>query len=364
MKILYVANIRFPTERAHGVQIAKMCEAFADAGAEVTLAVPNRTAAIGENPHEYYGVKCNFKIVKIGTLQDPRSDIGYWIAYMRFVFRIPFYCLKNKADVYYSRDESIVFMLSLFGIKAVWEAHGWKGGLRIRYILAAIQKIVVITNIAKKRYVENGVSAQKLIVAPDGIDETLLASRQDKASARTKLGLPIRGTFAFYIGSLNKWKGYQTLLQCADVLAERHITIVIVGESTEKQKSESPRVRFLGYTPYKELATVQSAADVLVIPNSAKSVVSTDYTSPLKLFAHMASGRPIVASDLPSLREVLDEHMAYFFKPDSPEDLAHTIEYAVAHPEEAGEKAQKALIKVREYTWEKRAQRILAFIHP
>ncbi len=362
MKILYLANIRFPTERAHGVQIAKMCEAFADAGAEVTLVVPNRAVAIDEAPHEYYGVKRNFKIVKLGKLQDPRSDIGYWMAYTRFVCGLPFYCLKNKADVYYSRDESIVFLLSLFGIKTVWEAHGWKGGLRVRYILAAIQKIVVITNIAKKRYVEDGVPAQKFIVAPDGIDEVLLTRREDKISARIKLGLPVEGVFAFYIGSLNKWKGYQTLLACAEILANRHITIVIVGESTEKQKKESPQVRFLGYTPYKELAMVQSAADVLVIPNSAKSVVSTDYTSPLKLFAHMASGRPIVASDLPSLREVLDERTAYFFKPDSPEDLARTIEYAVAHSEEADEKAQRALVKVREYTWEKRARRILAFI--
>lgn len=362
MKLLYLANIRFPTERAHGAQIAKMCEAFSDAGAEVTLVVPNRMLGVGESPYAYYGVKPNFKIVKLGKLEDPQSRIGYWLAYMKFVLRLPRYCLQHKADVFYSRDESTVFTLALFGIKAVWEAHGWKDSIFIRYFLKKIGKIVAITSIAKERFIESGISRQKILVAPDGVDESVLHTNIDTLSARKKLGLPEQGTFAFYIGFLDAWKGYRTLLQCSEALAERDIKVVIVGGIVEKLKREFPDALFLGFTPYKELAMVQAAADVLVIPNSAKSVVSTDYTSPLKLFAHMASGRPIIASDLPSLREVLDEEIAYFFEPDNPESLTRVIEYVSAHQEDAAEKAQKALVRVREYTWEKRGRRILEFI--
>lgn len=362
MNMLYIANIRFPTERAHGVQIAKMCEAFSDSGATVTLVVPNRAVQVSGDPYAYYGVKANFKIIRLGKLENPQSGIGYWIAYAKFVLRVPFYCFKHRAEVYYSRDESVAFILSLFGIRAVWEAHGWKNGMVISYVLSAIKKLVVITSIAKKRFIEDGVPEQKIIVAPDGIDESFLDIAVDKTSARTKFGLPERGVLAFYIGGFEEWKGYLTLLHCADKLADRHITVVVVGGIVEKLKKEFPSVIFLDFIPYKELATVQAAADVLVIPNSAKSVVSTDYTSPLKLFAHMASGRPIVASDLPSLREVLDEEIAYFFEPDNPESLTRVIEYVSAHKEEATEKAQKALIKVREYTWDKRAQSILKFI--
>ena len=364
MKLFYFANIRFPTERAHGVQIAKMCEAFLDSGAEVVLVIPNRTIMINKNPYEYYGVKSNFKIIKVGKLENPQSSIGYWISYARFVSRLPFYCFKNKADVYYSRDESIVFVLSLFGVKAVWEAHGWKDSIFIRYFLNKIEKIVCITNIAKERFVESGVPERKIIIAPDGVDESLLISDIDKTSARGKLGLSVQGTFVFYIGFLDEWKGYRTLLQCADTLASQGIKVVIIGGIVEKLQKEFPKAIFLGFVPYKELAMVQAAADVLVIPNSAKSIVSTDYTSPLKLFAHMASGRPIVASDLPSLREVLNEEMAYFFEPDSPESLVQTIQYVLAHPDEANEKARKALVKVEEYTWDKRAKKILKFIRP
>lgn len=367
MKLAYLANIRFPTERAHGAQIAKMCEAFADAGAEVTLVIPQRAVTINEDPYAYYGVQPNFEIAKIGKPQDPQTRLGYWFAYIKFIVRVLFYCLKNRADVYYSRDDSIVSILSFFGIKAVWEAHGWKDSFFIRHFLKNIEKVIVITNAAKKRFIESGVPEQKMLVAPDGIDEPLLNTRIDKISARKKLGLSDQGIFAFYIGGLEEWKGFRTLLQCADTLANQHITIVVVGGIIRELQKEFPNVLFLDFIPYKELATVQAAADILVIPNSAKSIVSTEYTSPLKLFAHMASCRPIVASDLPSLREILDEEIAYFFEPDNPESLAKTIENVLAHPEEANKKAETALVKAREYTWGRRAGRILKFIcynHP
>jgi len=362
MKLMYLANIRFPTERAHGVQIAKMCEAFSDAGTTVTLVVPNRAISISENPYEYYGVKPNFEIVKIGGIENPQSRIGYVISYVKFVLQLPSFCLKNRAEVFYSRDESIVFILSLFGIKAVWEAHGWKNNLFTIYFLNKVKGIVAITHMAKKRFVENSVSEQKIIVAPDGVDESLIQNKIDKNFARKKLGLPAQGTYAFYIGSLSDWKGYKTLLQCARMLEDLSVKVVIVGGIVEKLQKEFPNVIFMNFVPYKELATVQAAADILVIPNSAKSIVSTEYTSPLKLFAHMASGRPIIASNLPSLREVLDEETAYFFEPDSPESLAKTIRYVASHSSEANEKANAALTKVWEYTWKERASRILSFI--
>ena len=61
MKILYLAQIRLPTEKAHGIQIMKTCEAFAEQGAEVVLVVPSHRGDIRQDPFEYYRVKRNFK---------------------------------------------------------------------------------------------------------------------------------------------------------------------------------------------------------------------------------------------------------------------------------------------------------------
>ena len=68
MKIIYIANVRMPTEKAHGIQIMKMCEAFSLAEFEVELVVPWRFNKIEENAFDFYGVKRNFKIKKIFSL--------------------------------------------------------------------------------------------------------------------------------------------------------------------------------------------------------------------------------------------------------------------------------------------------------
>ena len=68
MKILYIANARMPTEKAHGIQIMKTCEAFAELGHEVELILPWRFNPIKEDIFEYYNVKKNFKIKKYRLL--------------------------------------------------------------------------------------------------------------------------------------------------------------------------------------------------------------------------------------------------------------------------------------------------------
>ena len=104
------------------------------------------------------------------------------------------------------------------------------------------------------------------------------------------------------------------------------------------------------------------AADVLVLPNSGKEKISRIYTSPLKMFEYMAAGVPIVASDLPSIREVLSEKTAFLFEADDARDLAEKIEMVLENKEGAGERARKALKEVKKYNWEERAGKILDFV--
>lgn len=101
------------------------------------------------------------------------------------------------------------------------------------------------------------------------------------------------------------------------------------------------------------------AADLLVIPNSAKDADSARFTSPMKLYEYMASGTPILASNVPSLREALTEETALFVTPDDAAALARGVSESLAHPDEALSRARKAQEAARSHTWQERARRIL-----
>jgi glycosyltransferase involved in cell wall biosynthesis len=120
------------------------------------------------------------------------------------------------------------------------------------------------------------------------------------------------------------------------------------------------RVTFTGLIPPVEVAARLRQADVLVLPNPA-SVISSEFTSPLKLFEYMASGRPIVASDLPSLREVLrDGENALLVEPGNPQALTAGVARIKNDPALGRRLAERAMEDVRQFTWGRRAERLEA----
>lgn len=359
MNIRYVANIRFPTEKAHGVQIVKMCEAFARAGHSVELIVTDRSTNIHEDPFAYYGVQPNFSIKRIRTPNTLwLGPLGFIVQSYVFAFRASVYMRNSKEGVVYGRDERVLFLLMNRGIsQIVWETHTGAWNSAARKVSQRAQRIVAISKGLKDFYVEKGVPAERIVVAHDAIDLDQFAHPESKESARTRLGLPQDKKIAMYIGRLDGWKGVGTLLEASRALPPEWLVVIIGGEPRQVSalSEEYQNVKFLGYRPYTELADNQVAADVLVLPNTGKDEVSVRFTSPLKLFSYMASGVPIVASDLPSIREVLDENSAELVMPDSQVALRDGIEQALRSPG----KAAQAKILARGFSWQSRADAVI-----
>jgi len=87
------------------------------------------------------------------------------------------------------------------------------------------------------------------------------------------------------------------------------------------------------------------------------------FTSPLKLFEAMAAGRPIVASDLPSVREVLEDGVHALLVPaDDPHALAAAIRKLDSDEDLRKRLARAAGDKVRQYSWDERARKILRLL--
>lgn len=364
MKIIYIANMRLPTEKAHGAQIIKMCEAFANLGHKVSLVVPWRFNAIKDNPFAYYGVRNNFEIVKMFSIDLVwLGRIGFLIHSMVFSVMSMVYLLFKKADIIYSRDELPLYHVSFFKNNIFWETHTGRLNFLVKSMVKRCRGVIAISQGLKSFYIDNGLKSENVLVAHDGISEDIFNNKYDKSIERKRLSLPLDKTIIMYIGSLGGWKGDRTLLEASKIMPKGAEVVVIGGDThqVEKLKKEYLQVIFLGAMPYRDIARNQAAADILVLPNSGKDKVSVNFTSPLKLFAYMASGRPIVSSNLPSVREILNENNAIFFEPDNPASLAREVEAVLRDRVFSDKISKQASEDVKGYTWLKRAEKIIEF---
>lgn len=341
-KLYYIANIRIPTEKAHGIQIMNMCEAFADAGLDVELVVPKRKNDIEKDPFEYYGVKENFAIKKLWCLDIVRfGRLGFRLESFTFAKFATGYALFKKG-VFYTRDELLAFSLSFMGKKVVWEAHMGHKNFFVRSLILLKVPIIVISSGLKNLYERMGARSGNILIAFDAVNIEKFGIRESKSDARSILKIDQDKKLAVYAGSLQHWKGTELLTEAAKLLPDVEIRIV-------------------SGKPHKEVPLYLRAADVLVVPNTGKEDISRLYTSPMKLFEYMASGVPIIAADLPSMREIVDDSTAYFFSPDDYKSLASTIKKVLNDPE-AEEKGRRSMVKVKEYSWQNRAQGVLNFV--
>jgi glycosyltransferase involved in cell wall biosynthesis len=342
MNILYLANVRLPTEKAHGAQIMKTCEALVAAGARVELAVTDRATAVPGDPFSYYGAGARFAITRLPVIDTVRwGKFGFVLESLSFARAARRLARRRAPDLVYGRDELALACLG-GGTPFVWETHvgAWNGAAR--RTAAQARKIVAISQGLKDFYVEKGVPAEKILVAHDGVDLSGFSLSMSRTEARERLGLGRDGRIALYTGSTYAWKGVGTL-RAAEALLPQVRVMIVSGR------------------PFSEIPAYLRAADVLVLPNSGAGAVSSRFTSPMKLFEYMASGTPIAASDVPAVREVLGEDEAYFFAPDDPKSLAGAVRRALDDPGSRAV-ADKARRAVQRYSWDTRAQAILRFI--
>ncbi|MCX6026213.1 MAG: glycosyltransferase, partial [Chloroflexi bacterium] len=122
------------------------------------------------------------------------------------------------------------------------------------------------------------------------------------------------------------------------------------------------RVIFTGQVSNSAVPAYLWAADVLVMPYTSQTP-TVRYMSPLKMFEYMAAGRPIVATDFPVVREVLrDGETAVLVEPDSAQALREGILELLRDTTRSKSLALRCLEQVREYSWARRARRILSAV--
>ena len=227
--------------------------------------------------------------------------------------------------------------------------------------------IIVISDGLRAELIAAGMASEKIIVVRDSVDVAQFQNVPSKNDCRDQLGIPLDQKVAVYTGHLYGWKGADTLARAGKLLAGENIHTYVVGGTdaeivTFRAEFSSRFVHVIGRRDHNEMPRWLAAADVLVIPNSAKYKIGAVYTSPLKLFEYMAAGRPIVATAVPALREVLGEN-AIFAEADNPDSIAAAIQKTFDNYSVLENQAKKIAETVAtKYSWERRGELIINFM--
>ncbi len=380
MRLLYLSNAAIPSRATNAIQTMKMCAAFAETGCDVELLhAPEPWAApegLKDDVWAFYGVPPTFvrrrlRLPLPGLASRSRSYaraaratvLGAAVAKRARPRALPFACYARSVIGARLALDARRAGLGRSACRAVaLEMHNEPPGDRGWDVAARADALFPITEALRERVVERIPQvADRIWVEHDGTDLGPY-NNGDRAAVRRRLGLSVDEPLVVYTGRGLAGKGVDVLLEAARGLQDV-ARVVVVGKiyepNYESVAAELPNVTLTGFVAPAAVPDYQMAADVLVMPTTADLHYSA-YTSPLKLFEYMAAGNPIVASDLPTLREVLaDGRNALLYPGRDPEALADAVRRLLTDRSTAAMLAANARSAVAYYRWSARAARIV-----
>lgn len=370
MKIALVEPGTLPAQTANSIQRMKMAQALAAAGHTVRVFAP------GVDPHlawadfaAHYGLQHPFELEWLPS----------WPALRRYDFALRAQARAHAwgADLLYSRSPQAATWAAVRGLPSIFELHdipmGVMGPWLLRRFLAApgARRLVANTQYLADRLAADYVLPARpgfLLVAPNGVDLERYASLPEPAQARKQLDLPDRFTVG-YTGHLYPGRGLETILDLARLLPE--MNFLLVGgrpadvDSARAKAASLPNVTLTGFVANARLPLYQAAADVLIMPYGRQVAGSSGgdiapFLNPMKMFEYLASARPVVSSDLPILREILNEQNAVIVSAQDAAAWAAALRQLAADPSQRFALAAAARRTAEQHSWKQRAERLLA----
>lgn len=385
MRIALIAPTHIPARRANTIQVMKMAQAMTALGHEVLVLSPSDGSEQEREKPSWEALACHYGLKYQFALQ--------WLSARPWLRRYDYGLIavrrarRWQADLIYTRLPQAAALASLLGHKSIYEVHdlprGTFGPKLFRLFLRGkgARRVVVITRALRDDLFPAGEPPVDVVIAPDGVDLARYADLPDPLEARHRLlerdpvpeaisGLnPERFTLG-YTGHLYPGRGVDLILDIARRLPAMQCLLVGGEPNQVSQVRDQLRVEkmnnvFLtGFVPNAELSLYQAASDVLLMPYQHSVSASSGgdiapYLSPMKLFEYMACGRPILSSDLPVLREILNPENAICLPADDVDAWIAAIQTLESKPDRCRTLGNQARQDALNYTWKARSERIL-----
>ncbi len=371
-KMYYVANARMPSEKAHGIQIAKMCEAFIEEGVDLTLVVPSRN--MHQSMQEFYDLRVHVPIVRLPVFnlynyQRPGyfvSSLSFMLVSLLFLWWKRF-CGERFIVYTVDLDNYSSSALPIAPAQLFTEMHGGKPDtLAQHFLFRHLRGVFAINTLIVDEFKKQfSLSSTYYLVEPNGVDATLFGPK-DKKEARQKLQIPHDRKIVLYTGRFFTWKGLEILPLTASLTPM--VEWYIVGGTREdfcavSNISEIPKnMHFIGSQEQSTIPWWLAAADALIVLGTKRDKQSYFYTSPMKLFEYLLSNRSIIASDTPAIRQIVSDREVFLYKPDNATDLADKVQEAVLQTPAVQARISMAYSKGITHSWSGRAKRIIESI--
>lgn len=376
MRILYLASVSIPSGKASGLAIVRQCEGFARNGHDVDLHVPRRSKS-ESSIESTYGITLNFTVKKFTSIALFQfGKLGLACLYIYETVRVLwfFYKAKGNYDVIYSRDQYRIlpFLCLGFKKKCFVELHTIHGNFLTKFVSKNVQKVIVISNGLRDFY-KSLSKRDDIMLEPSGVYLDQFNQLPSMAQVRNDMSLPVDKVIFGYIGKLTtigESKGVEEIIEAFIQLYQKNKSIHLFLAGVESHEEVNLRKKFstrlVPDTAYSLTQLNQSlfahylvACDVLLM-NYPNKEHYAKYMSPIKMFAYLAVGKPIVSSDLPTIREIVGVEGILFAEPDSVADYSRQLFNVLDTLEELSHKAKNNIELSHRFSWSERAKRILS----
>jgi glycosyltransferase involved in cell wall biosynthesis len=291
------------------------------------------------------------------------------------------YSLHNFAGVVLSRERNVPLVVEYNGSES-WVGRHWGHALehqgladRIEVLnMRAADVVVVVSDVNREELVARGVAADRILLNPNGVDTERYRPDVDGSTVRRRYDLEGKQVVGF-IGTFGPWHGAEVLTEAyGQLLARRpelkqRSRLLMIGDGARAAQAREileasghgDAAVWTGIVPQAEGPAHLAACDVLVSPHVPNPDGSRFFGSPTKLFEYMAIGRPIVASDLEQIGEILrHERTAWLVPPADVQALGQGIERVLDDPELRDRLASGAReAVVARWSWREHTARIL-----
>jgi glycosyltransferase involved in cell wall biosynthesis len=378
MRVDYISPSTLPSRAANAVHVAWQCDGLVKAGAGVTLyakrSVPDATS-LPEALEAAYGISATALSLATFFGTAARADtlrIAGFAA--RRIGR------RRGGDAIVSRNLYAAF---LFGVlkrrPLVFETHQLEHGARKPIQRLVMTRPWVTTVVISKRLREHlehhhGTSPSHTVVlhdaAPDGIRPLDVGDRRSTLRTLVPDAAGPWDAICGYFGHLYAGRGIE-VIEAVAALRPRTLFLIYGGNeadvSARRKSNALPNVKFMGHVTHVEARRLMRAFDVLLMPYQTRVSIgvaghdTANWMSPMKMFEYLATGVPVVASDLAALREVLrHESNALLVAPDRPDEWVIAIDRLSSDGRLGWQLGIQAHADYREkHTWTRRAEALL-----